>query len=187
MVDEVKRHGVFKEFSAYEYESFMNTIKNTLHNHSLPLQQLHRRIVEIFKSQLAFSEGFRNNTKVKFGKTMKVENENVYSHVWCSKIYFSTEFKDSWFMTKAKEIVKINKIVSESKYPKFSVSKLSAKEELFELPMPSSFLHIYKGILTNLVIDTEIVQPSDLKCKLFCIRIKPNYEEFAFFPMSDMD
>lgn len=63
MVDEVKRHGIFREFSTYDFESFMNTIKKTLHNHSLPLQQLHRRLLEIHKSETVF---FHTKTKIKF-------------------------------------------------------------------------------------------------------------------------
>jgi hypothetical protein len=56
MVDEVRRHGVFHEFSAYEFESFMNTIKTRLHHHACTLQQLHRRTVEIHKSSICFSK-----------------------------------------------------------------------------------------------------------------------------------
>lgn len=188
MVDEVRRHGLFKEFSAYRFESFMNTVQKALHSHTLPLQQLHRRTVEIYKSQLLFSAPKQNNLGIKFGKVVKAQSVICFSFVWLNGTYISNNFKDSWFMLQTKDIVKIEKILcSDSGIPNFIVSKLVQKQNFFIHPLESSLLGIFKGMKNNFEKETFYCKPKELKCKLFSIQTVENENEYVFIPMSDIE
>lgn len=46
LAGDVKAHGSLDEFSAFKYENLMYKIKRKLKQSSLPLQQLHNRLVE---------------------------------------------------------------------------------------------------------------------------------------------
>lgn len=80
--------------SAYEFKSFMNTIKKSLHNHFLPLQQLHRRTVEIYKSESVFSP-HKKNSKTTFQIVQDINGEKNYASIWYEDTFISTDFKDT--------------------------------------------------------------------------------------------
>lgn len=77
-------------------------------------------------------------------------------------------------MTKNDIIVKVDKIMSISQHIKLKVFQLSVREDFFQHPMPSSYLSIFKGNPKNLAPFLTFVKQSDLKYKLFCIKIKNN-------------
>lgn len=158
-----------------------------LHNHTLPLQQLHRRTVEIYKSQLIFSEAKQNNLGINFGKKIKAQSVICFNFVWINGTFISNNFKDSWFMLQTRDIVKIEKILcSDSGGPHFVASKLVQKHNYFIHPLDSSLLDIFKGMKDNLEKETLICKPKELKCKLFCIQTIDNENEYVFIPMSDI-
>jgi hypothetical protein len=90
-------------------------------------------------------------------------------------------------MTKTKDIIRIDQIVkSNSGFPMFSVFKLTSKENVFTIPMPSSFLDIYQSKTENFEREQRLYAIKDIKCKLFSVQLEEGSQEFAFFPMSDV-
>lgn len=173
LAEESKVHGPLYSYSVYDFENFIQTIKKSLHSHRLPLQQLHRRVVEIYESNLIFKSNNTNdiNIKKKKGKNISLQyNGNI----------IGVDFKDSWFLTKEKEIVKILEIISNPQI-KLKSSILLRKHNLFEAPVTSSILDIFTsdGECSGL----KFLNLSDIKCKMFCIKMES--EKYAFIPMSE--
>lgn len=187
MVDEVRRNGLFHEFSAYEFESFMNTIKRSLHNHTLPLQQLHRRTVEIYKSEQMFPNSKRIQDKgLIFGKQLKNQVQHELSYVWFNGTFFCANKKDCWFMTKKKEIIRVSKVIRSIQGSfRLSASMLLSKQELFLLPMPSSYIDIFQGNISRMSVE-QSYEIYDIKCKIFSIQMEKNSQNYAFLPMSNI-
>jgi hypothetical protein len=185
LAEEVRRHGVFKNFSAYEFESFMNTIKTNLHTHTLPLQQIHRRIIEIHTSKQLFKKKKLN--PIKFGKSLKGDEKNCFNFLWCKGTFFSAKFKDSWFLTKAKDIIQIKNIMKkDSGHALLLCVKCLNKDDFFTNPTRSSYVDIYKINLQQLSTQTISLTPLDIRCKMFAIRLDNVTKDYVLIAMSNI-
>lgn len=175
LVDEVKNVGPLPTFNAYPFENKLYQLKNLLRNGNNPLSQVAKRLTEIMQVEL--------DTGVDEGKHFpKIVNKRKYNGVF-SKIEFidfslSTLEKDKWFLTLNNEIVEMHEVVHQNDKIVINGRKLQNIYNVFELPIKSSYLNIYKSNCMEKISGAYTV--SDIKCKLVAV---PSNNEIVFIPL----
>lgn len=130
------------EFSTFQFESFMTPIKKYLHTTRAPLQQIHRRIVEMMKASHIDSLKCSETSKsVVFGAQI---DKDRYNSVKVDGVKIScTDARDRFMLTKGKEIVVCLEIYSENSKPSFKCRELEPLDEFYTIPICSTKLDIY--------------------------------------------
>lgn len=170
VTDDVERFGIFDKYSAFTGESNLGFLKNLVRGGHLPLQQVIRRIAE--RESLEKICEFEDCTVKKKEELSK----GVFRK---NGIRLDSSEKNCWILTKNSDIFKITDICKEKNIKLYGVSLLKQNQEnLYEFPIESSKLKIYKSTLDSTPSSLNL---DDVFCKLF--RIEVTNEKSAFFPL----
>jgi hypothetical protein len=135
-------------FSAFKYENYLKTIKQTLRTPVKPLQQLARRDSET-KGQLLKPKPPTNNRIKLLGRRYPVENEAFQGTQFKRLIMkegftLSTSVGNRCFCTKGGDIVFLSNIIkTEDLGVLLAGRKFLRKEDFYDYPMDSSELGIF--------------------------------------------
>lgn len=186
IIDDVKKNGSLDNASAFPFESELYKIKSLIRTGYLPLQQVSNRLSELFSNSLSCIKAneplypiLKQKQKVSHSRK---ECKGVYLYIELDEMLTLTNSrKNKWFLTKKFNIVEfINVTYNEDRKIVIYGSMLkSCKKSLYERPIESALLNIYKCTLEK--YSPEIFHLDDVYCKLFCIEI--NADESAFFPV----
>lgn len=173
VVGDVERFGSLSTISAYPFENYLFQLKKCVRQGNNCLEQVANRILEKTRSAVnTRSTGFipsvaRNRDKVKCKIRQGFEINNV--------------FKNSWFLTKKFEIVQmIDATVDSDNSILIHGKALANQTDFFELPIRSSFLHIYKAQISGSKI-AQTFKVEDILCKFVVISYKLN--SYVFIPL----
>lgn len=114
-----------------------------------------------------------------------IKNQNMWKVLQFKDFHIDSSDKNCWILTKEKEIVQVEYFFENEKI--ISIYGKRFKKEyatnLYDLPLPSSHLCIYKMILPGISHDedTIILTLQQIDCKLYHIEI--DEVESAFFPL----
>lgn len=141
-------------FSTFQFESYMTPIKNYLHTTRAPLQQIHRRIVEMIKaSHIDSLKTPPPKHLIEFG--FKNGNDE-YKSVTIEGVKISScDARDRFLLTKEKKTVVCLKITSSNSKPVFKCRELLSLGDFYTIPINSTKLDIYwcattyKGVARN--------------------------------------
>lgn len=184
--DDVKTHGKLDSFSAFPFENNLGHIKSLLRTGNKPLQQAAKRISERFNIQMQKADesvfAYPKLEKKIPGAIHKVDLcKGVYQKIHFKNFILSTKKKNMWFLSVAGNIIQcINFTYSDNGVPVIYGSKLKNKSYFYRVPLKSSHINIYQCVTTE-KDESEILNWSDVLCKLFCIPVSA--EESIFFPM----
>lgn len=174
VVDEVERFGPLPTFNAYPFENKLYSIKNMIRQGNKPLSQIAKRLSEQ-------NNNFTSLTKKKFEKPFLTKHKNI-TVLHFEHFILSSKFRNKYFMSVTDDIIEHKYITVEGKLINIHGKLLSEKTLVFEKPIRSSFLNIYKVSESSVLLSNQnkVLCPKDVKCKLVCIT-KSGY--LYFFPL----
>lgn len=175
LTHEVKKFGVLSTFNAYPFENRLFYLKKLLRNGNCPLPQIAKRLGE----RLDVDDRYENP---KTEKLPNLKNTDIQGH--SKVIQFrefslnSRHFKDRWFLTLKNQIVSMRHSILRNKNIDIYGSPVIKTQNVFEHPIKSSYLNIYKsdGVLGSLCEYSA----NDVQCKLVTV-IDDN--ELVFIPL----
>lgn len=173
LTDEVQRFGPLYTFSAYPFENKLYLIKRMLRNGNKTLTQVAKR----------FSEGseFSTENKQLTNREPFITTNSRNLTVLHFKDYkISLKPHDKYFLCANDDVVETKKITIVSNEIKIYGYKITDLREVFEKPIKSSYLNIYKAKLQTNRRREIIVSPEDIKMKLVCIEHK---NKLYFIPL----
>jgi len=179
LVDEVKKFGILSSFNAYPFENRLYQIKNLLRNGNLPLSQVAKRMSEIVQIE---NDGLKYySSKTLHVPTLKCKNGlGFFSKVEYNGFTLSSDTPNKWFLTKSNEIVAMQYATVEMGVAKIYGCTITERQNIFEIPIQSSFLNIFKSARFNLLEGPSFYSVTNIKCKL--VFVEHNSEAY-FFPL----
>lgn len=166
VVDEVEKFGPLQTFNAYPFENQLYLIKRMLRQGNKPLSQIAKRLCEGTKGNPSVIK------KTKSTVPYVTTHRNI-SVIHLQNFILSSKPKDKYFMTNWDDIFELKDIISdkENKIILYG-QKMKDKDVIFETPIKSSYLNMYK--VEEPYHSTEIIEisPDEIKCKLVCISHK---------------
>ncbi len=168
----MERFGVLDEYSAFPGESNLGFLKNLVRGGHLPLQQVIKRIAErdSLEKILEFEEKESAATQTLEKNCLRLKG-----------LRLDSSEKNRWILTKNHEIFKIYNIFKDNDLIEIEGAILVKKyqENLYELPIPSKNLFIYKSRLIEATPSS--ISLEEMFCKLY--RIEIDEENSGFFPL----
>jgi hypothetical protein len=153
------------KFSTWDFESYMTPLKDLIQGPRLPLSQIYRRITEYFT---CFDNDESKSVTIKNGKNF----------LYYEGIRIETKScKDSFFLTKHKEVIVILKII-DFKKKQFVCRKLKMLNDFFTKPIAATKLNFYHTS-TQYSSDKFIIDIFEIERKLLCITTEENNHFYA--------
>lgn len=171
VTDDVKRFGVFDNYSAFPGESNLGFLKNLVRGGHLPLQQVIKRIAERDSCEKI----------CELEDQQDVQREGLHKNILRLKgLRLDSSEKNRWILTKKKDIFKIERISEEKNVIVIHGAILlkEHQENLYHLPIESKNLCIYKSKLDSTPMTIAL---DDMFCKLY--RIEMLNGKSAFLPL----
>lgn len=171
LAGDVKAHGGLDEFSAFKYENLMYKIKRKLKHSSLPLQQLHNRLMEGTSLETDPIESKFPKSITKKGTIFGIELQN-----------FSVLLKENencCLLTDGR-IVIINNIIKVDNNLYFSGKYYQSIIPLFCIPCNSTLLNIYKVDDENILVCNEQISVTLISKKMLKL---PFGNEYVLVPL----
>lgn len=170
---DVERFGVLDNFSAFDGESNLASIKRMLRGGYKPLQQIVNRIYEIESV-----ERYQAMAEIVVPEKIGL-HKNVLK---LKNLRLDSSERNRWILTKNNGIFKVKGFSQVNNNIKIHGAILNEKRkrDLFEMPIKSSKLSIYVSTLEEK--EDITITLNEIHCKLFKIEVSSN--EFAFFPLS---
>lgn len=191
LVEDARLYGSIEKFSAFKFENFMQTLKPMVRKSEKPLQQIARRCGEIQKMKTACSKYAQdiNDHLVPVGTSLHVEGplpENCsnpqYKVIQSSNFTIRTHGNaDSCCVLKNGDIIDVQNIAVCRETREFVIigRQLTAREDFYTIPCPSSLLGIHKVKRNTCVERLTIHALSDIAKK--CVKL-PHKLGFVIFP-----
>ncbi|CAG9793058.1 unnamed protein product [Diatraea saccharalis] len=176
LTDEVQRFGPLHTFSAYPFENKLYLIKRMLRHGNKPLAQVAKKFSEDSASEM--SKG-RESRQIAYVEPFVTTNSRKINALNFSDFKISVKPQNKYVLCNNNDILEVTKIEtavnSEIKITYYKITDIS---DVFELPIKSSFLKIFKAKLPTTRRTETIVSPKDIKTKLVCTDHK-NYLYFV--------
>ncbi|RVE41714.1 hypothetical protein evm_013645 [Chilo suppressalis] len=180
LVDEVKKFGVLQSFNAYPFENKLYGIKKMIRQGNKPLQQAARRLSE--RSDIEFENIGVNENRKPFIKKNKTKRRSTVKQLCFDSFSLSAQDQNKWFLSNNDEIIKLQSLTTDDDSKDILIHgyRIDNVFDVFEEPLKSSFLNIYKCDLNNYNKTEVICDVTKIKCKL--VKIEYNSELF-FIPL----
>ena len=180
LVDQCQNFGKLLDFSAFTFENFLFTVKESVTSGKNPLESVKRKMET---HSYACYEDHDNKQKIIVGHcTLKSENEfEIRSLTFNSEIMSKKKCNCYWMLKENDMIIKVIKIVRNVMDP---VSRIIVKaqraekmEDYFTRPIPSKDVGIFKVIFQNNIVNIQI---EEIKCKVLGLPIDQGTLIFQF-------
>lgn len=160
--DDVLLYGPLEEFSCFQYENHLGKMKRYVRGKSLPLAQIHNRIVELSKG-INESKGFICETSI---IPCGVTNKSSEVFFFCKKVIIALKFTISIYrpdniVQVGNKIFYIKRIYNDNGTYKCTGQYFKYKDDFYTYPVLSSALGIYyvSGIgVHDIILVSDIVQ-----------------------------
>ena len=178
LVDEVRKFGPLQSFNSYPFENRLYQIKNLLRNGNLPLNQIAKRMSEIVQSEISL---LPNDVKsnLNFPVLKNKKSDGFFYKIEFETFALSQEKSDKWFLTTNNQVVAMKHVILKNGTPYISGSSVENLDNVFETPIRSSYLNIFKGILGNTKA-SNFYPITSIKSKLVAVEYG---NEMFFFPL----
>lgn len=179
--DDLVRFGDLDSISTYPFENALRMMKLKLRSMANPLQQLSRRMTEIFLViEHTIDQPSRNAIELKH--PINKDRSKFQAVIFNGFRLSSMKFGDKWFMDKKKRIIefkyanRINGLIFLHGY------EIKDKRNFFTAPLFSSELNIYStnNDHSEECLDLITSKIEDIKCKMVCTSYN---SEFIFQPL----
>lgn len=182
IVDEVVKFGTLQSFNAYPFENKLYVIKNLIRQGNKPLQQAARRLNERFHLEI---ENFHQNQKRQvFIKESRTQGRTTVKELCFDSFTLSEKEQNKWFLSEEDYVIELQTLSTDNKDDSKDISihgyRINNVFDVFDEPLKSSFLNIYKCDRNNYNKSKVVCGVSKVKCKL--VKIEYNSELF-FIPL----
>lgn len=162
VADEVERFGPLPTFDAYPFENKLYLIKNMLRHGDKPLSQIAKRLLE----QNLNTKFPNRNSKYEKPYLTRVKDVVVLNF---EHYIISCKERNKYFLSSTNDIIEVLSISNDGQKIKIQGQKLMGKMLVFEKPLRSSFLNIYKVFARSSERTDAVLSPDDVNCKLVCV------------------
>lgn len=160
VVNEVEKFGPLQNFNAYPFENQLYLIKRMLRQGNKPLSQIAKRLCESSTRNLSTIATNTKNTV----PTVTVKKNMSVLH--CQNFILSTKANDKYCLTHNGDIFEVKDILSEGNNITLHGQKIINRDVIFETPIKSSFLDMYKAEKSSDPLNVIDISPAEIKCKL---------------------
>lgn len=180
--DDVLKFGQLDLFSAFSFESYLNSIKKKLRKGEKPLQQLHHRLEE--RANCLFEKKIDNGLKPpeasKFNsRKSKHSNKQCYDKINYGEFTLSTrQICDTFCYIEGYEIFRINNILIENDGTFLEGETLINAKNLEHYPIESKLIHIVVGSIWS---ESKIINANIVLSKAVCVPCED--KTFYYFPL----
>lgn len=182
IVDEVKKYGKLQSFNAYPFENKLHVIKNLIRQGNKPLQQVARRLSERFYLEIGNMN--QNQTTYTFIKKNQNKSGSKARQLCFDSFTLSTQDRNKWFLSEEGHVIELESMSTKSEDNTKDILINGYRYEniydVFEEPLKSSYLFIYKTDCNNCNKIKVVCEASKVKCKL--VKIEHDSELF-FIPL----
>ncbi|XP_047510862.1 uncharacterized protein LOC125053528 isoform X2 [Pieris napi] len=161
-LDEVERFGPLPTFDAYPFENKLYLIKKMLRHGNKPLSQVAKRLSE----QNINSKSLKTKCSYEKPFLSRLSDTEVLNF---EHFIISCKERNKYFLSSTDDIIEVLNISINAKKINIQGKKLMGKMLVFEKPLRSSFLNIYKVCEISLEKIDIVLSPDDVNCKLVCI------------------
>lgn len=175
VVDEVRRFGTLQTFNAYKFENKLYTIKNLLRQGNKPLVQVAKRLCEY--ENVEQEQNDVPHEDYPFVKK-RFKSQNLVLHF--KDFVLSTKSEDKYFLTLKKEIMEVKCIKLAENKINIHCNKFDHLQNVFDLPICSSYLNIFKSKDDTYYRTECMCLPTDVECKLVVTSLD---SELYFIPL----
>lgn len=174
IVDETIKFGPLNTISAYPFENALYRMKNMIRNGYKSLEQITKRL-----SELHFYEHYIEPEASKFPRIHSYRKKKTI--LLKGGFALNTNFRDCWFLTKDKEIVKF---ISAVDFPNFVLKGKVIKSQVdyFTYPIKSSSLNIFQADENVFFEGYKPFELTQIMCKLAAIKNTDN-THCVFIPL----
>lgn len=176
--------GSIDEISTYKYENSLRLLSMKLKNCNRPLQQISRRLLEIFNLNMDNGHPIEVEHAQKFSPIVEYElssKKNCFTKITIKPDVFlsSRKLGDQWFLTSDGDIVKMIYATKMGNSYKVCGNHLITKGPFFSTPFVSTDYFIFMSdgeTSTNLCMH----EVNSIRAKMICLEIG---EKFVFMPL----
>ncbi|KYN08003.1 hypothetical protein ALC62_01012 [Cyphomyrmex costatus] len=180
LAEECTLHGHLDQYSAFRYENFLKSIKDTLKSGYMPLHQVANRdserntsipiILEINGQEIKLSKKQTPRTEVLYGVHYKrISIDNVVLH---------TGKKDSCLLTTSNEVIILEDIICNENVISLLGRLFQQTNDFYTYPLASFVLDIVT--VSQLSENTKIFSLSEIKAKCW---LMPDHDSFLCVPL----
>jgi len=171
-----------ENFSTFKFENYLFSIRRSIHKNQLPLQQIHRRIIEEFEFDLDHKMTKESKHNFSF-----IQKQGSYVSVTTNnKIYSTIGCRDRFILSRSFNIyvcMKIEKGMDKS--PIFLCRRLKTPRSFFKTPINSSILDIYECDTSYTSYKLERLSWENIRYKLQGIPYSET--SMVFVPIKDFE
>lgn len=181
LANECEAHGKLDDFSAFQFENKLQSIKASLQSGYKPLQQAAFRDLEKGQIDVTLENG-ENMVVLSWKRKEHVVNEVVdgtqFRRIRINDVIFQCNEKDACFKTYNNTIVVLQNIVQVQEEVYFIDFSFSVAVNAYEYPLPSSKLGIFKVARQNK--ERKIFSLTEVACKCW---LMPDDDAYICVPL----
>jgi hypothetical protein len=178
LADDVRRHGDLNLFSAFKFENHLGKIKRLIKSHRLPLQQVHRRIIESETKATIVKENLVYPVFKTFKRKTGQENIQEFKEVQCKHYSLKTLKPNNCVLMKNGSIIYIESILNQDGGILIGL-KFKSKADFFEFPCSSRLINIWETD-NSISKKSKSWKLSDVHSKCLVI---PSKSKLVIFPI----
>lgn len=172
IVDECEKFGPLNSLSAYPFENALFQMKQLLRNGSKTLQQVANRLSEIHY--------YENFNELKLNEFPKIHLYRNNLRLFVNDVFFlSNNFRDCWFFTIDKGIVRFETAKYTSSKIVIQGHILNNQYDYFQYPISSSAINVFEADITH--TQEKQFSISQIFCKMSAI--KSTQHTYVFIPL----
>lgn len=137
VTDEVRKFGPLNTFNSYPFENKLHVIKMMLRNGNKPLMQVAKRL-----SECSERSHLKDGSQTKFPIVTKSRHNKI---VEFETFKISQKSQDKYLMTTDGQIIEVKEI-TDTNIIGYKIENLS---DVFQIPIKSSYLNIFKASLSD--------------------------------------
>lgn len=176
ITDDVKLYGKLDSYSAFQFESYMHSIKRLLRKKHQCLSQLSNRITEMYQHP-----NKKNSVNHSFPilKQKKIRNnQKIYTAVETKKFKISDSIRNKWIMSDKSEIIEFEYAIENNEGVFIFGKKLLTNRNFYTTPIESRVFSIYE--CTSNQSEMLSWNIKNISKKLFMMENETN-NEYVFF------
>lgn len=177
--DDVRLYGKLDDYSAFQFESFMFTVKRLLRKNHQCLAQLSNRLSEIYQCSVTTQSNKAVNPILK-GKYYDHNKTKMYSAIDTKAFKITSNIRNKWIMSQANEIIEFKYAIKRNEDIIIFGQNFLNLRSFFKTPLDSRKFNIYVGLKNQSQLKSWNL--NDISNKLFMMEYEDTNEN-VFFPL----
>lgn len=178
ITDDVKLYGKLDSYSAFQFESYMHSIKRLLQKKHQCLSQLSNRIIEMYQQTSEINSVKHSFPILKQKKTRN--NQKIYTAIETKNFKISDTVRNKWIMSDKCEIIEFEYATENNEGVHVFGTKLLTNRSFYKTPIESRIFDIYESSSNQSELLSWNIK--NISKKFFMMENEINNEK-VFFPL----